>query len=135
MTDLPALLQAHIEAVIDKPATWGVDDCSPWCGSWVEKAIGQRVIEPDWHSWEEAQAKIRAAGSLCALWDDALACSPLSPVWGGAPAFGDVGIVETRVAGQVSGIFLDHGRFVWRVKNGVSFLMPRTIVKAWTFQP
>jgi hypothetical protein len=38
------------------------------------------------------------------------------------------------VAGQVSGIFLDHGRFVWRVKNGVSFLMPRTIVKAWTFQ-
>ena len=133
MSELAGLLHAHVGAVIDKPAEWGVDDCSPWCASWVETAIGERVIEPDWHSWEEAEAKIRSAGSLCALWVEALSCSSLSPVYG-QPIFGDVGIVDTRIAGQVSGIFLDHGRFVWRVRDGVSFLMPRTIVKAWTFQ-
>ncbi len=42
-------------------------------------------------------------------------------------------MVWTRIAGQVGGIFLDHGRFVWRVSNGVHYLMPRaeTIVRAY----
>ena len=132
MTDLHALLQDHILEVMDKPAVFGVDDCSPWCSAWVEKATGVRVIDPDWRSWDEAKAKIDRAGSLCALWDEALAGSNLWET--GIPTFGDVGIVETRIAGQVSGIFLNQGRFVWRVKVGVSYLMPREIVKAWTFQ-
>jgi hypothetical protein len=134
MIDLQSLLKEHIDSVQEKEAVFGVDDCSPWCGSWVEKATGVRVIEPDWHSWPEAEAKIKRAGSLCALWDEALA-DHYDTMWPtGTPIFGDVGIIETRIAGQVSGIFLDHGRFVWRVKVGVSILQPRNIVKVWTFQ-
>lgn len=132
MTDISALLYQHIEAVSDKEAVFGIDDCSPWADAWQALFTGERVIpNPDWHSWGEAEAKIKSAGSLCALWDEAIYGKPLYQT--GAPEFGDVGIIETRIAGQVSGIFLDHGRFVWRVRNGVSFLMPRTIVKAWTF--
>lgn len=132
MTDIAGLLKSHIDAVTGKDAVFGVDDCSPWADMWQSQFTGQRVVNPDWHSWEEAEAKIRSAGSLCALWEDALISSSLWET--GAPEYGDVGIVETRIAGQVSGIFLDHGRFVWRVKDGVSFLMPRTFVKAWTFR-
>lgn len=132
MTVIREKLRLHIDEATGKQAVFGVDDCSPWCATWVEKVTGQRVIEPDWHSWEEAEAKIKAAGSLCALWRDALEGSILWET--GVPEFGDVGIIETRIAGQVSGIFLDHGRFVWRVKDGVSFLMPRNIVKVWTFE-
>ncbi|KKX28222.1 hypothetical protein [Rhizobium sp. LC145] len=133
MSDIGELLQDHIDAVSSKDAQWGVDDCSPWADEWQAMFTGERVIpEPDWHSWEEAEAKISAAGSLCALWEEALIGELLWET--GAPEFGDVGIINTRIAGQVSGIFLDHGRFVWRVRRGVSMLMPREIVKVWTFQ-
>jgi|GEM_PF-1653821 len=132
MTDVRAMLKEHIEATFERKAVFGVDDCTPWVDAWQAKFTGARFMaKPDWSSWEEAKAKIDAAGSLCALWEEALFGTSFTETY--QPSFGDVGIVETRITGQVSGIFLDHGRFVWRVNIGVSFLMPRTIVKAWTF--
>lgn len=133
MTDVGDLLKEHIASVEGKEAIFGVDDCSPWADQWQSKFTGERVVaEPSWQSWEDVQQMISERGSLCALWEDALVGKPLWET--GVPEFGDVGIIDTRVAGQVSGIFLDRGLFVWRVKTGVSYLTPRRIIKAWTFQ-
>lgn len=132
MNDLSEKLRTHIETVQGKEAVFGIDDCSPWADMWQAQFTGERVVpEPEWRSWDDVERMIRDKGSLCALWDEALIGKPLCET--GFPEFGDVGIVNTRVAGQVSGIFLDHGRFVWRVKNGVAYMAPREIIKAWTF--
>lgn len=131
MEDMRKLLKQHIDSVSGKEAVFGLDDCTPWCATWVWMVTGVRVIDPDWQSWAEAKSKIEQAGSLSSLWDQTLAGTMMCETF--SPVFGDIGVIETRVAGQVGGIFLDHGRFVWRVKDGVSILMPRTVVRAWTF--
>jgi hypothetical protein len=50
------------------------------------------------------------------------------------PKYGDIGIIARPAEVQVSGIFLDQGRFVWRVRNGVFIQPGRPLVKAWTFR-
>lgn len=132
MSVLRDLLKEHVASVEGKDAEWGVDDCTPWCASWVRKVTGVCLIEPDWHSWEEAKAKIDRAGSLCALWDETLVGSIMEETLD--PKYGDIGIIARSDDGQVSGIFLDQGRFVWRVRNGIFIQPARPLVKAWTFR-
>ncbi|WP_411033846.1 DUF6950 family protein [Shinella sp. BYT-45] len=132
--DLVEPLRAYIEAAQDAPMVWGVSDCSMWPAGWVESVHGRPISLPKWSSREEAHALIRKAGSLDALWAEALL--PFHGVReAGVPDYGDVGIVETGRFGQVGGIFLHGGYFAWRAEPaGVLFLMPRDIVRVWSIR-
>ncbi|MBM3090276.1 hypothetical protein GFB56_05540 [Ensifer sp. T173] len=121
-----------IEESMKTPLVWGVSDCSSWPAAWVEKITGTSIMLPVWGSETEAFTLIAAAGSLEALWHQALAVSGLRQT--GAPELGDVGIIETRVCGQVGGIFLPAGLFAWRAEIGVRMLVPRQVVAAWSFR-
>ena len=113
---------------------WGVSDCSMWAAGWVGQVCGRAVCLPQWASREEAHALIRDAGSLDALWCEAL-LSYRGVRETGVPDHGDVGIIHTGRFGQVGGIFLHGGYFAWRVEPaGVLFLMPREIVRVWSIR-
>lgn len=132
-TDLAEALHAYIAQAQDAPMQWGVSDCSKWSAGWVELACGRPVALPRWSSHREARHLIDKAGSLDALWSDALAAYGLREV--GVPELGDVGIIDTGRFGQVGGIFLHGGYFAWRAEpSGVLFLMPRDIVRVWSIQ-
>lgn len=132
MIDIDEQLRAYIEAAHGDPVVWGVSDCSAWSARWVEQVTGRTVTMPAWQSPEEAYALIADAGSLTALWTDALLATG---VWlTGVPQAGDVGVIDTGRFGQVGGIFLAGGYFAWRAENGTRFLIPRHIVKAWSIR-
>ncbi|MEI3850036.1 MULTISPECIES: DUF6950 family protein [unclassified Ensifer] len=132
MIDIDAELRAYIEAANDAPVEWGVSDCSSWSAGWVAKVTGEPVPMPPWHSADEAYALIAEAGSLDALWRDALATRGLRET--GDPDVGDVGIIDTGRFGQVGGIFLAGEYFAWRAEKGTRFLVPRRIVRSWSIR-
>lgn len=137
-TELAEQLRAHIDAAQESESTWGVSDCSKWAASWVEQLHpGRKIALPKWSSREEAYQLIEAAGSLERLWSGALAGFDAEHVRlfeTGRPQLGDVGIIDTGRYGQVGGIFLHGEYFAWRAEKGVAFLVPRTIVKAWSIE-
>ncbi|TWF53271.1 DUF6950 family protein [Neorhizobium alkalisoli] len=134
--DMAVRANAYAEAAFEQPTIWGESDCTAWARAWVESVRGRRMALPAWRSREEAQAHIAKAGSLAALWSGALSKYGLHERFD-EPQAGDVGIIDTHFAGQIGGIFLNHGIFAWRAEpTGARLLRPRprTIVKVWAVQ-
>ncbi|WLR92184.1 DUF6950 family protein [Shinella zoogloeoides] len=126
-------LRAYLDAAGDAPMAWGISDCSRWAAGWVALVHGRPVDLPRWTSREEAHGLIREAGSLAALWADALFAFGLDEA--GVPDAGDVGIIDTGRFGQVGGIFLSGGYFAWRAEpRGILILLPRSIVRVWSIR-
>lgn len=135
MVEIAERLQSFLQEAESMPLVWGESDCSKWPARWVETARGVKVPLPSWSSRDEAHALIATAGSLVALWDDALAAAGIYEA--GVPHAGDVGIIDSHLAGQCGGIFIDENFFAWRAEpQGYRILRPRrnTIVKAWSLQ-
>jgi hypothetical protein len=131
--DVDDRLRRHIERSATDPVVWGESDCTAWAARWVGDFHDRSLALPRWRSREEAYALIASAGSLAALWSDALARFGL-PERFDAPQAGDVGIIETRVAGQVGVIFIHDALVAWRgAPTGARFLRPhpQAIVKVW----
>lgn len=131
-TDLTEPLRAFIAEAQKSESVWGISDCSTWAAAWVEQVHGRKIRLPRWRSRDEAHRLISKAGTLERLWSDALADFRLFET--GCPQLGDLGVIETGRYGQVGGIFLHGDYFAWRAETGVAFLVPRTIVKAWSIR-
>jgi hypothetical protein len=127
-------LTLFIAETADMPLVWGESDCTAWAASWVARIHGRAIRMPRWRSRAEAQALIAAAGSLEALWSPALADFGLTRR-SGAPEPGDVGIIDTRVAGQVGVVFLHDRLVAWRAEPaGVRAIRPKTVIGIWALQ-
>lgn len=115
MTDIASRAMAFVQQLHRTPFIWGESDCTAWPAAWIEAEHGRPVARPYWHSEAEAMRLIAEAGSLDALWCDVLSGFGLrrGEAWE-TPEIGDVGIIDTRLAGQVGGMFLNHGNFIWR---------------------
>jgi hypothetical protein len=134
--EMVARANAYAEEAFEQPMVWGDSDCTAWARAWVESVTGRRIRLPKWSSRDEAVDRIEKAGSLEALWSGALDAYGL-PEQLREPQPGDVGIIDTHLAGQIGGIFLNHGIFAWRAEPaGVRLIRPRprTIVKVWAIQ-
>lgn len=123
-------LQAHIDAVTAVPVVWGLSDCSAWAGAWVESQLGRSLRLPRYRGEAEGRALIDAAGGLVALWDSVAARAGLRET--GAPALGDVGLVETSAFGPVGVIVAVGGLCALRTPASVTYLRPRRFLRAWT---
>lgn len=130
--DLEAELRAFVEEYDGKPVVYGVDDCAPFAGSWVERATGRNLRLPAYDSRDGGQALIRSAGGLLDLCDGLMADAGFGERYGD-PLLGDVGILRTNAFGDVGGIFAHAGHFLWRHAEGVGILVPRPryILKVW----
>ncbi|WP_149746730.1 hypothetical protein [Rhizobium sp. RU35A] len=132
-------LTSFLEESADVPLVWGQSDCTAWSAAWVERATGCRIVMPEWSSRDEAMEYIAGAGSLANLWSDIIDDDDSGVLMDGhgEPSAGDVGIIETHLAGQVGGVFLNHRNFAWRGDaGGFRIIRPRlhTIVKFWRLQ-
>ncbi|WP_368517488.1 hypothetical protein [Rhizobium sp.] len=133
MMCIEGALRAYVEAAEKQPVVWGESDCSAWAAKWVGAFHGRKLSVPHWRSQVEARQLIAEAGSLAALWTKVLSEYGLQQRYG-APEAGDVGIIETQVAGQVGVIFIHDALVVWRGEPaGARFLRPhpKAIVKVW----
>lgn len=130
--DLEAELRAFIEEFDGKPVSYGVDDCAPFAGLWVERATGRKLAIPRYDSREAGQVLIQKAGGLVELCDDLMAEAGFRHRYGD-PEYGDVGILRTNAFGDVGGIFAHAGTFLWRHAEGVGIIVPRAryILKVW----
>lgn len=134
--DLAGRAHAYAEAAFEQPTIWGESDCTAWTRSWVESVHGRRMRLPKWSSREQALKYIEEAGSLADLWAGQIEVYGLFEQHYD-PQPGDIGVINTHVAGQIGGIFLNHGIFAWRAEPVGARLLrprPRTIVKVWAIQ-
>lgn len=122
-------LKAHVARIAGKPCEWGVDDCTRWAADWVEQERGIDLKPPVYAGEVEARALIARAGGLLPLWAGRLARAGIFET--DLPAYGDVGLVETRL-GPVGLIFAHDGIGVWRADLGATLLRPRSLLKAWS---
>lgn len=131
-TERAARLKAFVEAMHEKPVTWGVDDCSTWPAQWVSDETGKELAWPAYGSKDEAVALIDRSGGLVTLWDQALRPAGIFERHD-EPQLGDVGVVQTADMGEVGGIFAVNRTFLWRHERGVMMLPVRrwTISKVW----
>ncbi|WP_174804340.1 DUF6950 family protein [Martelella limonii] len=119
----------------ETPITWGVDDCSAFAALWIKDARGIDVPLPQWSSRKEAKRLIAEAGSLYALWQEALAKSHIYEIPIHRVRTGDVGILNTTISGPVGGIFFAYGGgFASRFNDGVKRLpvRPANVIAAWS---
>lgn len=125
-------LEAFCEAMDGKPVTYGIDDCSTWPAQWAVNETGCDLDWPEYSSREEAQALIDEAGGLAPLWDAAIG-SRFEECHEEYPPVGSIGIIRTRLFGEVGVIFVFAGVVCWRHETGVRVfgVRPNTIVKAW----
>lgn len=128
-----ARLKAYIAALGERPATWGVDDCSTWPAQWAVEITGREIDWMPYDSREAAHAIIEAAGSLEAVWSPLLRRAGFIEIHGEEPSVGDIGIIKTKYHGDVGGIFAFGRAFCWRAEKGVRMLGPKlhTIVTVW----
>lgn len=128
-----ARLKAAIAELGDRPATFGIDDCSTWPAQWAVDISGREIDWPAYDSREVANALIAQAGSLEAVWSPILRRAGFSQTDGEEPGVGDIGIIKTRHHGDVGGIFAFGRTFCWRAEKGVRLLGPRrhTIIMTW----
>jgi len=126
------LLRTYIEGFDGKPVTYGLDDCAPFAGKWVEMATGRKLAIPHYDSREGGQELIRSAGSLLALCDGLMSDAGFGERYD-EPQLGDVAILRTNAFGDVGGIFAHAGIFLWRHSEGVGVVCPRAryIQKVW----
>lgn len=133
MTDLAAMLTAHVESAHEDPVVWGVSDCTMYCAQWFEMITGKRLDLAPYASRDEALALIANSGGLVSLWSEALGKAGFYPHHGD-PEFGDVGIVDMGRWGHVGMIFAHGGIGAWRADPGVKWCSPRQkhILKVWS---
>ncbi len=115
------------------PVVWGESDCTAWAARWVEFATGKKLDLPKWNSRRDAQRLIAEAGSLEALWDEHLAKVGIYQT--SEARWGDVGIMNTTVAGPVGGIFSPWAAgFNWRAEDGIRLLSirPANLIAIWS---
>lgn len=134
------ILTDYIESAEGVPMVWGESDCSAWVANWVSHATGVSLPLPQWSTRREAQRLIVDAGSLHALWSDALAGTRFYRTW--QPVDGDVGIINTGLAGPVGCIFCcgmsidgyKANAVAVRSENGVNLmgLRPANMIAAWS---
>lgn len=122
-------LRDFIEPIARQPVKWGRDDCTAMAARWVSSERGIDIPIPDYSSEASALDMISNAGSLEAIWSRALRLAGVFETV--APAYGDVGIVDTGRFGPVGVIFCIDGLALWRSESGVSIFRPRNIIKAW----
>lgn len=130
MTTRAERLQAFVKASESEPVVWGTTDCCAWPAQWVKDEAGRTLALPAYKSRDEAQALIKAAGSLIAV---------IAPVMADAgfattdfPVLGDVGVIALSDR-DVGVIFAEGGYAVWRGEpRGSAFIKPRNVLAAWT---
>lgn len=122
-------LMAWCEAQAEMPAQWGVNDCTLFAARWAEAETGQHLNLPAYDSEAEARALIERAGGLAELWR---AHVPFDET--DAPIAGDVGIVQTRLFGEVGVIWTRPGIAAWRAVTGVKLFTPNPdyVVANWS---
>lgn len=134
IADIDSALAAYIGASADLPHEWGKSDCTSWAAAWIESVHQRRVRRPLWKNKAQAEALIARRGSLLDLWSDVL--DEFGLLRGhGEPQAGDVGLIETHLAGVVGGIFVQHGLFAWRGEPfGSKILHIRKHVAYWSIR-
>lgn len=118
----------------DVPVTWGNDDCSMWPASWIYSR-GYQLDIPEYSSEGEAKAIIESYGGLASVWSQ-IAKSANIPATR-EPREGDVGIMRTRVLGDVGCIFVQYGMTaLLRTSPGFRALpvRPQNIIAAWAVE-
>lgn len=110
-------LRAFLTRFEGAPVVWGESDCSAAPALWWSEETGRKIDLPEYASRDEAHAIIEQMGGLLAVWDDIAAqVGGMERI--GEPEIGDVGIIETRLHGQIGGI-LGAGRIlIIRKDNG-----------------
>nr|BDD45595.1 hypothetical protein 11 [Chromatiales bacterium]BDD46442.1 hypothetical protein 12 [bacterium] len=131
-TNLESMLRTYVEGFDGKPVAYGLDDCAPFAGKWVEMATGRVLAIPRYDSREGGQELIRKAGGLVDLCDSLMFDAGFGERYDD-PQLGDVGILRTHAFGDVGGIFAHAGIFLWRHAEGVGVVVPRPryIQKVW----
>ncbi|MCF1452301.1 DUF6950 family protein [Agrobacterium vitis] len=129
-------LRAHIEATGTTPCEWGKSDCTSFAAAWIETVHGRPVKRPRWKSKERAMALIKKRGSLLDLWSDVLGDFGLLRGMGGmVPEPGDVGLINTHLAGVVGGIFVKPHLFAWRSEPfGTRLMHIRSFEAFWSIR-
>lgn len=122
-------LRDHIDLIMAKPCQWGVDDCTAWAASWVEKETGIPIPLPGYSCKDEAHSLIMNAGGLESLWDETMSRAGVHQT--DYPQYGDVGVMDTRRFGPVGFIMADFGVALWRSETGYLGIRPSSILKAW----
>lgn len=122
------LLRQHCESVSAKECVWGEDDCSKWVGAWVELVRRTDIGMPRYFGEAEARELIAAAGGIDVIWSRIAVMAGLHET--GHPEYGDICLFQTKI-GPVGVIMAHNGICAWRAENGVSFIRPRKIMKAW----
>lgn len=132
MTTRAERLETAVDALVDVPMRWGVDDCTAWVAQWVAKEIGQPVDVPQYSTEAEALALIEREGGLDRIWHMRMQALGIRRRYDESPVLGDVGLIDTRF-GLAGGIFADAGVFCWRAERAVRLLPPRvhTIRAIW----
>lgn len=121
-------LRAHVDAAANSPVVWGESDCTAFAAAWVATETGRPLALPAYGSRDEAERLIAAAGGLSAAWGEVLSRSGFAQT--GAPALGDVGVIETT-KGEVGVVFAAGGFALWRSEAGVMPIRPARVVAAW----
>lgn len=110
-------LRSFIEELAGTPVVWGQSDCSAAPAKWIEREFGLSLDLPAYNSREEAHRCVTAAGGLANLWSGIAIPGGLYEIYG-EPQLGDIGIVDTRLYGQIGGIFADGRVLIVRKDNG-----------------
>ena len=132
-------LRAYVGAAQGKPATF--DECSVWPAQWV---VNERGVEFDWPVYAdeaEMRAMIDRDGGLVSVWERVARAAGREeiPVME-SPPLGSIGVVMTRLHGQIGCIFADGQIGCFRTQDkddpdngGVRMfgLRRHTILKAW----
>lgn len=100
-------LRAFLERYQGKPVTWGIDDCSACPALWVAEETGWKVDYPSYSSEAEGLALKARHGGLVPIWDERIGEHLVERF--DDPQPGDVGIIDTRLWGQIGGIILAGG--------------------------
>lgn len=114
-------LRVFLSRLEGKPVVWGRDDCSAAPALWWSEETGIPVRLPVYSSKEEADAIRNRMGGLSEAWQQvADQVGAVERFWTlqSPPEVGDVGIVRTRLYGEIGGICGAGGILIVRKDNG-----------------
>ena len=110
-------LKTFVSTFAAGPVVWGKDDCSAAPTEWLRQECGIDVALPRYRSREEAQAVVASFGGLSEAWRS-LAIENGLNVRYGEPELGDIGVIDTRLYGEVGGILASGRVFLVRKDSG-----------------
>lgn len=122
-------LLAYANACKESSCVWGETDCSSMPARFVETRTGKRVPLPTYRTRGEAARLIAKAGSLEALWGDALAEIGIFPA--ASPEPGSVAIIDTEDHGEVGAVIAHGGIAICVAEAGVKMIRPRQYRAIW----